>query len=145
MSLAPAVATIHEMQRLGLVERAVELAPYVEQKLQALKAKHPCVGDVRGKGLFWAVELVKNQATKQPFNTYMEKIAGVPLLVDQIAGKCMADGVIIQAWVSHFVIAPPLIVTTAELDRGIDTLDKHLSIADAFVETDALVELTAAR
>jgi len=48
----------------------------------------------------------------------------------------MADGVIIQAWVSHFVIAPPLIVTTAEIDRGIDTLDKHLAIADALVEAE---------
>jgi taurine--2-oxoglutarate transaminase len=147
MTLAPAVATIHEMQRLGLVERAAELAPYVEAKLQALKARHPSVGNIRGKGLFWAVELVKNQATKQPFNTYADKISGTPLLVDQIASKCMADGVVIQAWVSHFVIAPPLIVTKDELDRGIDTLDKHLAIADALVLTDAepLVELVASR
>ena len=141
MCLAPAVATIHEMKRLGLVERAAELAPYLEAKLQALKAKHPSVGVIRGKGLFWSVELVKNQVTKQPFNTFDEKMAGKPLVVDQIAGKCMADGVIIVSWVSHFVIAPPLIVTLAELDRGIDTLDKHLSIADALVESDALVEL----
>ena len=149
MTLAPAVATIHEMQRLGLVERAAELAPYVEAKLEAFKARHPSVGNIRGKGLFWAVELVKNQATKQPFNTYSDKVSGTPLLVDQIAGKCMADGVIIQAWVSHFVIAPPLIVTKEELDRGIDTLDKHLAIADALVVADAepLVELvgTASR
>jgi taurine--2-oxoglutarate transaminase len=41
-----------------------------------------------------------------------------------------ADGVMIQAWVSHFVIAPPLIVTREELDKGIATLDKYLSIAD---------------
>jgi taurine--2-oxoglutarate transaminase len=40
------------MRRLGLVERARELAPFVEEKLQALKAKHRSVGDVRGKGLF---------------------------------------------------------------------------------------------
>jgi len=134
MTLAPAVATIHEMQRLGLVERAAELAPYVEGKLRALKEKHPSVGDVRGKGLFWAVELVKNQTTKEPFNNYADKVCGKPLLVDQIAGKCMADGVAIQAWVSHFVVAPPLIVTLAEIDRGIDTLDRHLAIADALVE-----------
>jgi len=146
MTLAPAVATIHEMQRLGLVERAAELAPYVEAKLKALKARHPSVGDVRGKGLFWAVELVRNRTTKQPFNTYTDKVSGTPLLVDQIAAKCMADGVIIQAWVSHFVVAPPLIVTTAEIDRGIDTLDRHLAIADALVEADAqpLVELATA-
>jgi taurine--2-oxoglutarate transaminase len=147
MTLAPAVATIREMQRLGLVERAAELAPYVEGKLRALKEKHPSVGDVRGKGLFWAVELVRNRTTKEPFNNYADKVSGKPLLVDQIAGKCMADGVIIQAWVSHFVVAPPLIVTTAEIDRGIDTLDKHLAIADALVYEDAageLVEIAAA-
>src|ERR1700733_2336898 len=137
MTLAPAVATIHEMQRLGLVERARELGPYVEKKLQVLKEKHPCVGDVRGKGLFWAVDIVKNRTTKEPFNTYTDKVSGKPLLVDQIAGKMLADGVIMQAWVSHFVIAPPLIVTREELDRGIAALDQHLSIADALVVPDA--------
>jgi len=130
MTLLPAVATIHEMQRLSLVERAREFEPYVAQKLKALKEKHPSVGDVRGRGLFWAVDLVKNQKTKEPFNTYTDKVSGKPLLVDQIAGKTLADGVIIQAWISHFVIAPPLIVTHEEIDRGVDTLDKHLYIAD---------------
>src|SRR5215472_7672577 len=119
LTLLPAVATIHEMQRLGLVERARELAPFVQEKLEALKAKHPSVGDVRGKGLFWAVDLVKNQTSKEPFNTYADKVSGKPLLVDQIAAKMLADGVVIQAWVSHFVIAPPLIVTREELDKGI--------------------------
>ena len=130
MTLLPAVATIREMKRLKLVERAKELEPFVEQRLKALKAKHPSVGDVRGKGLFWAVDLVKDQKTKEPFNTYSDKISGKPLLVDQIAAKMAADGVMIQAWVSHFVIAPPLIVTREELDKGIATLDKYLSIAD---------------
>ena len=134
MTLAPAVATIHEVQRLGLVERAAELAPYVEQKLLALKARHRSVGDVRGKGLFWAVEIVKNQVTKEPFNNYADKVSGKPLLVDGIAAKCLAEGVIIQAWVSHFVIAPPLIVTLAEIDRGIAMLDRHLGMADALVD-----------
>jgi taurine--2-oxoglutarate transaminase len=134
MTLGPAVATIEEMQRLKLVERAAELEPYVRQKLEALKARHPSVGDVRGLGLFFAVDLVKNRATKQPFNTMRDKVEGKPLLVDQIAAKMMAKGVSIQAWLSHFVIAPPLIVTKEELDLGIAALDEHLAIADALVE-----------
>ena len=134
LTLAPAVATIHEMQRLKLVERAKELAPYVEGKLNELKSKHPSVGDVRGKGLFWAVDLVKNRTTKEPFNTYSDKVSGKPLLVDQIAAKLLTDGVTIQAWVSHFIIAPPLIVTKEEIDLGIAVLDKHLAIADAAVD-----------
>ena len=134
MTLGPAVATIEEMQRLKLVERTSELEPYVRQKLEALKARHPSVGDVRGLGLFFAVDLVKNLATKQPFNTMRDKVEGKPLLVDQIAAKMMAQGVSIQAWLSHFVIAPPLIVTKEELDLGIAALDEHLAIADALVE-----------
>lgn len=130
MTLLPAVATINEMKRLKLVERAAELEPFVKEKLEALKAKHPSVGDVRGRGLFWAVDLVKNRETKEPFNNYTDKISGKPLLVDQIAAKCLADGVTIQAWVSHFVIAPPLIVTKEELEHGIGVLDKYLSMAD---------------
>ncbi len=51
-------------------------------------------------------------------------------MVDQIAAKTLAEGVIIQAWVSHFVIAPPLIVTEEELVRGIDALDRWLYLAD---------------
>jgi taurine--2-oxoglutarate transaminase len=134
MTLGPAVATIEEMQRLKLVERAAELEPYVRQKLEALKARHASVGDVRGLGLFFAVDLVKNHATKQPFNTMRDKVEGKPLLVDQIAAKMMAQGISIQAWLSHFVIAPPLIVTKEELDLGIAALDEHLAIADALVE-----------
>jgi taurine--2-oxoglutarate transaminase len=134
LTLGPAVATIEEMQRLKLVERAAELEPYVREKLLKLKDKHPSVGDVRGLGLFFAVEIVKNPKTKQLFNTMRDKVEGKPLVVDQIAAKMMAQGVSIQAWVSHFVVAPPLIVTKEELDLGIAALDEHLAIADALVE-----------
>jgi len=134
ITLGPAVATIEEMQRLDLVNRAAQLEPYLRQKLEVLKEKHPSVGDVRGLGLFFGVEIVKNRNTKQPFNTMRDKVEGKPLVVDQIAAKMMADGVAQQAWVSHFVIAPPLIVTKEELDLGIASLDQHLSIADALVE-----------
>ena len=134
MTLAPAVATIHEMQRLKLVERARELAPYLESKLRALQDRHVSVGDVRGKGLFWAVDLVKNRTTKEPFNTYADKVAGKSLVVDQIAAKVLGEGVTLQAWVSHFVVAPPLITSKEEIDMGVQALDQHLSIADALVE-----------
>jgi taurine--2-oxoglutarate transaminase len=134
LTLGPAVATIEEMQRLKLVERASEFEPYLRERLEALKTKHLSVGDVRGLGLFFAVELVKNRKSKQLFNTMRDKVEGKPLVVDQIAGKMMAQGVAIQAWVSHFVIAPPLIVTKEELDFGIAALDEHLAIADALVK-----------
>jgi taurine--2-oxoglutarate transaminase len=133
MTLAPAVATIHEMQRLGLVERANKIGAYLGEKLKALPARHPSIGDVRGIGLFWAVELVKNKETKQPLNTMRDKVEGKPLIVDQVAAEAMKHGVALQAWVSHFVIAPPLIIEESEVNAGVAALDAALSIADAAV------------
>jgi taurine---2-oxoglutarate transaminase len=133
MTLAPAVATIHEMQRLGLVERANKIGAYLGEKLKALPARHPSIGDVRGIGLFWAVELVKNKETKRPLNTMRDKVEGKPLVVDQVAAEAMKRGVALQAWVSHFVIAPPLIIEESEVDAGVAALDAALSIADAAI------------
>ena len=130
MTLAPAVATIHEMQRLDLVNRANKIGAYLGEKLKALAAKHPSIGDVRGIGLFWAVELVKDKQTKQAFNTMKDKVEGKPLVVDQVAAEAMKRGVALQAWVSHFVIAPPLIITESEIDAGVAALDAGLAIAD---------------
>src|SRR5882757_2320387 len=131
MTLAPAVATIHEMQRLGLVDRANKIGAYIGEKLKALPARHPSIGDVRGIGAFWAVELVKDKQTKQPFNTMLDKVEGKPLVVDQVAAEALKRGVALQAWVSHFVIAPPLIIKESEVDEGVAALDAALSIADA--------------
>jgi len=136
MTLAPAVATIHEMQRLGLVQRAKQLEPYLGDKLKALKDIHPCIGDVRGLGLFWAVDLVKNRETREPFNTMRDKIEGKPLVVDQVAAAMMKNGVSLQAWISHFVIAPPLIIEKAEIDAGVAALDQALGTADELVEAN---------
>ena len=133
MTLAPAIAAINEMQRLDLVSRAREMGGYLGNALCALKAKHPSVGDVRGIGMFWAVELVKNRDTKEPFNTKADKVSGKPLLVDKVAAEMMKSGVFLQAWISHFVVAPPLIISTAEIDIGVNALDNALKIADAEV------------
>jgi taurine--2-oxoglutarate transaminase len=130
LTLAPAVATIKEMKRLNLVERSREMGEYLGQKLNDLKPRHPSIGDVRGLGLFWAVELVRDQTAKTPFNTKADKLAGRSLLVDRIAAQMMQDGIAIQAWLSHFVIAPPLIITHEEIDQAISIFDHALNLAD---------------
>jgi taurine--2-oxoglutarate transaminase len=134
ITLAPGIAAIQEMKRLKLAERATEMGAYLGDKLRGLVPRHRSIGEVRGLGLFWGVELVKNQKKKNPFNTGEDKIAGKPLVVDRVAAKMMAAGVFIQAWMSHFVIAPPLIITKEEIDRGVAALDEALGLADAEVE-----------
>lgn len=134
ITLAPAVATIREMQRLGLVDRAREMGLCLGAKLRNLQEKHPSIGDVRGLGLFWAIDLVKNRATKKPLNTKEDKMAGKPLVVDQIAGAMLKAGVAVNPWISHFVIAPPLIIEESEIDLAIAAFDDALAVADRSVE-----------
>ena len=134
LTLATAIAAIHEMQRLDLVHRARDLGPYLEAKLKQLATAHPSIGEVRGLGLFWAIDLVKSRTTKEPLNTMREKIESRPLIVDKIAADMMARGVSVQAWISHLVIAPPLIITEEQIDFAIDALDRALAISDAVVE-----------
>ncbi|MBV8867353.1 MAG: aspartate aminotransferase family protein, partial [Acidobacteriaceae bacterium] len=134
MGLAPAIATINEMRRLNLVERSREMGDYLGRQLLRLKDKHPSIGDVRGLGLFWAVELVKNRTTKKPLNTKEEKITGQPLVVDKVAAEMLRSGVAINPWISHFVVAPPLIIEKNEIDLAVDVFDQALAIADQYIE-----------
>jgi taurine---2-oxoglutarate transaminase len=130
LTLAPAIAAINEIKRLDLINRSVVMGDYIRPKLLELKEKHPSIGDVRGIGLFHAVELVKNRKTKESFNSKEDKVAGKPLLVDKITAEMMKYGVYLQAWISHFVIAPPLIISKEEVDFAVNVLDNALVIAD---------------
>jgi taurine--2-oxoglutarate transaminase len=130
LTLAPAIAAINEIKRLNLIERTVEMGEYLGKKLNGLKEKHKSIGDVRGKGLFWAVELVKDKKSKEPFNVKEDKVAGRPLSVDKVTGEMMKNGIYMQGWISHFVIAPPLIITKQEIDSAIKVFDEALIIAD---------------
>lgn len=130
LMLATAVATIQEMHRLNLVERAAEMGVYLGAELRRVAERHPCVGDVRGAGLFWAVDLVQDRQQKTPFNTKADKISGKPLVVDRVAAEMMKRGVAIQSWISHLVIAPPLIITREEIDIAVGAMDQALRIGD---------------
>jgi taurine--2-oxoglutarate transaminase len=133
MTLAPAVAAIKEMQRMDLVNRSREMGKYLGAKLHALKQKHPSIGEVRGLGLFWALEMVKDQVLKTSFNTMQDKVDGKVAVVERVAGEMMKRGVSIQAWISHFVIAPPLIIEKDEVDFAVEQLDQALVIADGAI------------
>ena len=134
LAMAPVVAAINEYRRLNLFENAKKMGEYLGKRLNELKDRHASVGDVRGIGLFWALEIVKNRKTKKPFNTRADKAAGLPLMVDKVAAELNKRGVSISSWISHFVIAPPLIVNKEQIDFGVDAFDEALKVADAEVE-----------
>jgi taurine--2-oxoglutarate transaminase len=123
-------AALSEYTRLldsGLPQR---VAAYLKEQLYELGTRHLCVGDVRGMGHFWALELVKDRSTKQPFNTKADKFVKGPLMTEQVAKQAMDKGVYVAAWYDNLIIAPPLIITEAEVDEAIEILDEALTIAD---------------
>ncbi len=134
LTLAAGVAGIREYKRLHLIERARELGEYMGKRLKSLQGRHPSVGEVRGIGLFWALELVRNRKTKEAFNTREEKLAGKTLVVDRIAAECMKNGVYLMTWINNLIIAPPLIIDKQDIDKGVDVLDRSLQIADQEVK-----------
>jgi taurine--2-oxoglutarate transaminase len=133
LTLAPAVAAIAEYHRLDLITKSRRDGEYLLTRLQEMQARHPSVGEVRGLGLFAAVELVRDRATRAPFNTDGDKLAGRPLVAEKVAAAMMKEGVYCVAWISHLIVAPPLIITREGLDRGLEVLDKALLVADAEV------------
>jgi taurine--2-oxoglutarate transaminase len=133
MTLAPVPAVVSEFKRLNLLEEAKKKGEYIGGRLAKLKDKHPSVGDVRGLGMFWGVELVKKRDTREPFNTMKDKFEGRQLVVEQVTKRMMERGVYAVGWVSHLVIAPPLVATTEDLNLGLEALDSSLEISDSLV------------
>lgn len=134
LAMAPVPAVIQEYKRLNILDNVRKQGAYLGKRLNEIKEKHVSVGDIRGIGLFWAVELAKNRKTKKPFNTGPEKFTGQTLMVDRVAAELFNRGVYLMAWINHFIIAPPLIVTKEQVDQGVDALDDALKIVDGEVD-----------
>jgi taurine--2-oxoglutarate transaminase len=133
LTLAPAIAAIDEYKRLNLLEHARAQGEKLGAKLRALMDRHPSIGEVRGLGLFWAIELVRNRKTREPFNTARDKVDRKPMLVDEVTGDLMKRGVFGMGWLSHLLVAPPLIIDDAQIDEAVSALDASLALADAKV------------
>jgi taurine--2-oxoglutarate transaminase len=129
LAIAAVAAATSEYQKLiasGLPRR---VSKYLEQRLYELEDRHPCIGDVRGIGHFWALEIVKNRETKEPFNVKADKFRKV-LMTDRLSAEALKLGLYVAPWYDTLIIAPPLIITEEQVDEGVAILDKALAIAD---------------
>jgi len=123
------LATVEEYQRLNLIGRAKRMGEVLGKRLMELKEDHVSVGDVRGKGLFWGIEPVKNRETKEPFATRRQRFE--PTTVGKMRSAALEKGVYLMAILNTMIITPPLIVTEEQIDEGVQVVDKVLKIADA--------------
>lgn len=133
LACAAAVAAIDIMERDGIVERSKRLgAEIFAPRLAAMAEEHPSVGEVRGLGCFWAIELVKDQATREmfvPFNAAGADAAPMAAVI----GACKERGVVPFAHFNRLQLAPPLIVTEDEVNRALDAVDEALGVADSYI------------
>ncbi|MGN7977505.1 aspartate aminotransferase family protein [Microbacterium sp. 22195] len=132
LACAAGVATFEVFRRDGILERVRDLGErIVEPTLRGWTSTHPSVGEVRGRGLFWAVELVRDRETREPLVPFNASGAdAAPMAAFAAAAK--KAGVWPFTHFNRTHIAPPLVITEEELVRGLSAIDEALTVADGY-------------
>ena len=124
-------ATIEHLTGLGVT--AIELLPVhqhvSEARLRAM-ADHPMVGEARGVGLMGALEMVSDKAAKTPFAGHLD-------VSERVSRRALANGLICRPLGQAVVLAPPFIITRAEVDELFDILGRTLDEVHADVAAAA--------
>ncbi len=130
LACAAAVATINAMEDEGMVANAARLGETVlGPGLRELAQRHPSVGEVRGLGVFWAIELVANQATREPLAPYGASSDAM----NAVIAACKSGGLLPFANFNRIHAVPACNITDAEVAEGLAILDKALDVADTHV------------
>ena len=133
LACAPGVATFDVFERDNILQRVKDLGTrIVEPTVRGWLETHPSLGDVRGTGLFWALELVSNPETREPLVPFNASgAAAAPM--NAVAAACKAAGLWPFVHFNRLHIAPPLVITEEELVRGLAIIDEALTVADGYV------------
>ncbi|MGI8535617.1 MAG: aspartate aminotransferase family protein [Mycobacteriales bacterium] len=133
LACAAAVATLTTMRDEGIVENAASIGESViGPGLRDLADKHPSVGEVRGLGVFWAVELVRDRATREPLvPAGAAGTANAPMT--ELTQACKDGGILPFIAANRVHVVPPCTVSADEAREGLAVLDKALCAADAHV------------
>jgi taurine--2-oxoglutarate transaminase len=115
LSCAAAVATIETYEEDGLIENAARLGKTLGNRLEEIKRKHDSVGDVRYIGLFSALELVMNRKSKEPIDPLTD-----------IQKVLRAEGLFTFNFHNILFVVPPLCITEAQLEDGLQIIEKAL-------------------
>src|SRR6266542_2215450 len=132
LACAAGVATIQAYKDERVIENAASMDEVLGTELRGLMERHPSVGDVRGKGLMWGIELVKDRGTKEMLERWNGPSQRVATALRSALMK--RDVYVMTRW-NLMVIAPPLIITEDELRTGITAIDEALEIADRYAAT----------
>jgi taurine--2-oxoglutarate transaminase len=132
LACASAVASINIFKEEKIVEHARHLgADVIGPELEKLKAKHPSVGDVRGLGVFWAIELVRDRETREPLVPFNASGPAAQPMAD-LAAACKAKNLWPFTHFNRLHVVPPLVISDEEMRDGLAIIDEALDVADAF-------------
>jgi len=133
LACAAAVGAINAMHEENTVAAAARLGTDVlEPALRELAGKHESVGDVRGIGGLWSLELVRNRLTKEPLvPAGATAAANAPMV--SVAKACLERGLLPLVLGNRLHVAPPLNVSDSDAAAGLAILDEALSVADTYL------------
>ncbi|MCP9271705.1 aspartate aminotransferase family protein [Mycolicibacterium arenosum] len=130
LATAAAVATITAMRDEGVVTNAARVGEEViGPGLRDIARRHRSVGEVRGLGVFWAVELVADQSTREPLAPYGSSSAAL----NETVAACKSRGLLPFANFNRIHVVPPCTVSDDEAREGLEILDAALDVADSHV------------
>jgi taurine--2-oxoglutarate transaminase len=132
LACAAAVASIQIFKEEGIIEHARALGEdVIGPALRALAERHPSVGEVRGLGVFWALELVRDRDTRQPLVPYQAAgAAAAPM--NEFASACRQRGLWPFVHFNRTHVVPPCTVTAEEIAEGVSILDEALDVIDRY-------------
>ncbi len=122
LACAAANANLDIVEAENLPARAAEVGAYLQQALQSLEA-YAHVGEVRGKGMMAAIELVKDKASR-------EMLLPPSPYIQTLVGTARAEGAIIRVQGNRLILSPPLVFTTAHVDEALRILHKAFQSAE---------------
>lgn len=130
MGCAAAVATIKEYKDQDIENKMKVTGKVLADILDGYVDAHPCVGEVRHIGLFSAIELVKDKATREPIVPFGKDPEG---LMKKILGMLVAEGFWTYTHENMIIVAPPLIISEEELKEQMAIMDKVLDSVDKMI------------
>ena len=131
LACAAAVASMNAMTDEGIIANAKAIgADVLGPGLRDLAEKHPVIGEVRGVGVFWALDLVKDRATKEPLAPY----GGTSPAMAELVAACKANGVLPFTNYHRLHVVPPCTITADEMREGLAALDKALAAIGSHYE-----------
>jgi taurine--2-oxoglutarate transaminase len=111
------------------MENSVAMGGVIRRELEAMKAKHRSIGDTRGIGLFWVIELVKDKKTREPLVKW-NAMGAEAAVSREISKRLLEGGVYTTVRWNFLFIVPPLCIIEEELREGLRVIDKVLDYAD---------------